>query len=210
MQKGCSHGEFMAKAKKKDTKKNVKKKMPENAPAKAPKKKIVDIAEKEGLRGIIRLAGKDVKGHIPLKRALLAVKGIGHTTSKSVAKILVKELDVDENVKVGSFTDGQIEKIDDILARIQDHGLPSYLLNRRKDSKTGKDVHYTMNDLVFSERQDIEKEKKAYSWKGYRHAYGQKVRGQKSRNTGRKGMSLGVVRKAQQPAQKGDKGGAKR
>ncbi len=205
----------MAKAKKKKDKrgkKEIKKKIPAEAaaPAKAPKKKVIDIAEKEGLRGIIRLAGKDVRGHIPLKRALLAVKGIGHTTSKTVAKIIAKELKVSENVKVGTFNDGQIEQIDDILARIQDHGVPLYLLNRRKDSETGKDLHNTMNDLVFSQRQDIEKEKKIYTWRGYRHAYGQKVRGQRTKNTGRHGMSLGVIRKAQQPAQKGDKRGAKK
>ena len=200
----------MAKAKKKDTKgkgkKESKKKSQEIAvPAKAPRKKVVIPADEEGRRGIIRLAGKDVLGHIPLRRALLAVKGIGHTTSKSVAKIIAKELKVTEDVKVGTFTDAQIEQIDDILARIQDHGLPSYLLNRRKDAETGKDVHNTMSDLIFSTRQDIEKEKKLYSWKGYRHAYGQKVRGQRTKNTGRHGMSLGVIRKAAQPAQKGDK-----
>lgn len=52
-----------------------------------------------------------------------------------------------------------------------------------------------MNDLAFAQRQDIEREKKLYTWKGYRHAYGKKVRGQRTRNTGRKGMALGVLRK---------------
>ena len=208
----------MAKAKKKDAKDSKKKdksrdsakgswsrdvKAPAKAAPKATRKK--EVPEEEGVRGIVRLAGKDVRGHIPLKRALLAVKGIGHTTSKSVAKIIAMELKVKPDVKVGTFTDAQIEQIDGILARIQDHGLPSYLLNRRKDAGSGKDVHNTMNDLVFSHRQDIENEKKVYTWKGYRHAYGQKVRGQRTKNTGRHGMSLGVVRKAQQPASAGGK-----
>jgi len=190
----------MAKAKKKESKKDDVK-----SETKASPKKKKEVAEEEGVRGIIRLAGKDVRGHIPLKRALLAVKGIGHTTSRTVSKIISKELKVPEDVKVGTFTDAQIEQIDEILAKIQDHGVPSYLLNRRKDSETGKDIHNTMNDLVFSTRQDVEHEKKVYSWKGYRHAYGQKVRGQRTKNTGRGGMSLGVIRKAQQPAKKGDK-----
>ncbi len=196
-------GEKMAKAKKKDTK-DTKKKTPQKAAAK-PSRKKVEMVEEDGVRGIIRLAGKDVRGHIPLKRALLAVKGIGHTTSKSVAKVISKKLSVAEDVKVGTFTDAQIEQIDEILSKIQDHGLPAYLLNRRRDATTGKDIHTTMNDLIFAQRQDVENEKKLYTWKGYRHAYGQKVRGQRTKNTGRHGMSLGVVRKAQQPAQKGDK-----
>jgi len=88
------------------------------------------------------------------------------------------------------------------------------MLNRRKDKDSGKNVHIIMNDLEFANRQDVEGEKKMYTWKGYRHAYGQKVRGQKTRNTGRTGMSLGVMRKtiiaagAAAKAAEGGKGGA--
>jgi small subunit ribosomal protein S13 len=45
-------------------------------------------------------------------------------------------------------------------------------------------------------RQDIDHEKESNTWKGYRHAYGQKVRGQRTRSTGRTGMTVGVLRKA--------------
>ena len=184
----------MAKAKKKKDEGEVKA-APKKV-AKTPK----EIPEEEGVRGIIRLAGKDVRGHLPLSRALLAVKGIGHTTSRQVSQILAKELNVSPNVKVGTFDDAQIEKLDGVLMSMQEHGLLPYLMNRRKDKDKGKDVHNIMNDLVFAQRQDIEGEKKLFTWKGYRHYYGKKVRGQKTRNTGRKGMSLGVIRKASGPA----------
>ena len=198
----------MAKAKKKDKKDSKKKdagkakdkEITADAPKKPVKKKAI-AKEDEGLRGIIRLAGKDVSGYISLRRGLLRVKGIGQSTRGLVADIIAKELKISPTVKVGTFDDAQIEKIDAILANIQNYGLPSYLLNRRKSRDTGKDEHVIMNDLVFSERQDVENEKKLYTWKGYRHHYGQKVRGQRTRNTGRKGMSLGVIRKAQQPGQ---------
>ena len=65
-----------------------------------------------------------------------------------------------------------------------------------------------MNDLIFENTQDIEREKKAYTWKGFRHSYGQKVRGQKTRNTGRTGMAVGVLRKAIVAAQGGAPAGA--
>jgi small subunit ribosomal protein S13 len=202
----------MAKAKKKDkdNKGTKKKEKPKKESSKKPQSRAPE-KEEEGLRGIIRLAGKDVRGNLPLSRALMSVKGIGQSIRKVVAKAIAKELKVDSEVKVGTFTDAQIEKIDTILANLQKHELPSYLLNRRKDSETGKDVHNIMNDLVFAQRQDVEKEKKLYTWKGYRHAYGQKVRGQRTKNTGRKGMSLGVIRKSQAPASGGskDKGGKK-
>lgn len=189
----------MAKAKKKKEEGEIK-----EAPKKVAKKP-KEIPEEEGVRGIVRLAGKDVRGHLPLKRALLAVRGISHTTSKPVSRIIAKELNVAQDVKVGTFDDAQIEKLDGILMNIQDYGVPSYLMNRRKDKDKGKDIHNIMNDLVFSQRQDIEGEKKLFTWKGYRHYYGKKVRGQKTRNTGRKGMSLGVIRKALAPATAGKK-----
>jgi small subunit ribosomal protein S13 len=34
--------------------------------------------------------------------------------------------------------------------------------------------------------------KEMNSWRGYRHAYGLKVRGQRTRSTGRKGKAVGV------------------
>ena len=57
-------------------------------------------------------------------------------------------------------------------------------------------MHYISSDLVYVVRQDIDHEKDAYTWRGYRHTYGQKVRGQRTRTTGRTGMTVGVLRKA--------------
>jgi small subunit ribosomal protein S13 len=49
---------------------------------------------------------------------------------------------------------------------------------------------------------DIEKMKEIKSWRGYRHAYGLKVRGQRTKTTGRAGKALGVKKKTlmQRPA----------
>ena len=169
----------------------------EGAPKeKAPRKPAKEEKVEEGLRGIVRIAGKDMKGGIPLRRALLRVRGFSHTTSRVVADVVAKEAGINPEEKVGKFSDEQIEAIDKILSEVHKHGIPKYLLNRRKDTETGEDIHVIMNDLIFTLRQDVEREKKLYTWKGYRHAYGQKVRGQKTRNTGRKGMALGVLRKS--------------
>ena len=45
--------------------------------------------------------------------------------------------------------------------------------------------------------------KKNTKLRGFRHQYGQKVRGQKTRSTGRTGSTVGVVKKSLQPAKKG-------
>ncbi|MDD2655908.1 MAG: 30S ribosomal protein S13 [Candidatus ainarchaeum sp.] len=185
-------------------KKKISKKNPEAAKGEVKveeKKKAKPAAPRKeeqlepGMRGIVRIAGKDIKGGVKLMKGLLRVRGVSHTTSKIFANIISEELGITPNEKVGKLSDEQIEKVDKILTSIHTRNVPAYLLNRRKDPDTGKDVHVIMNDLAFTQRQDIEREKKLYTWKGYRHSYGKKVRGQRTRNTGRKGMALGVMRK---------------
>lgn len=152
--------------------------------------------EKEGFRGIVRIAGKDVKGQIPLKRALFQVKGISHTTSMIAGRIIMKELSIAPVTRVGDLSEKQVEDIDNILFNLGKHDVPKFLLNRRGDYRSGEDKHVIMNDLIFELTQDIDRDKKMFSWRGFRHTFGQKVRGQKTRNTGRRGMAVGVIRKS--------------
>lgn len=173
-----------------------KKKEKEAIKEKKPAKKVKQVDEREGFRGIIRIAGKDIQGHVPLRNALLRVKGISHSMASPAASILSEELKIDKYIQVGELTDEQVEKIDAILFSLGKYKIPKFMMNRNSDRLDGTDRHVIMNDLLFALRDDIENEKKAYTWKGHRHAYGQKVRGQKTRNTGRKGMAVGVLRKA--------------
>jgi len=60
---------------------------------------------------------------------------------------------------------------------------------------TGKDNYLISADLVLRTKMDIDQAKEIRSWRGYRHAYGLKVRGQHTKTTGRAGKSLGVKKK---------------
>ena len=71
---------------------------------------------------------------------------------------------------------------------------PTWFLNRQKDVETGEDMHLVTSDIAFNLRNDIEREKGVFSWRGYRHMYGLKVRGQRTRCTGRKGGAVGVAK----------------
>ena len=188
------------------------------AAGKAPKKKKEkpkgkpksQEKEEEGIRGIVRLAGKDLSGHLPIKRALLKVRGISHTTARIAADAINSELKISPDTKAGELSDEQIEKVDNVLFNLHKYGGPKFIFNRRKDYVSNENVHVIMNDLIFANEQDVEREKRTYSWRGYRHAYGQKTRGQRTRNTGRKGMAVGVLRKsiiAQQKGAGGKEGG---
>jgi small subunit ribosomal protein S13 len=48
------------------------------------------------------------------------------------------------------------------------------------------------SDLDFAASNDIEREKLVMSWRGYRHMFGLRVRGQCTRTTGRRGGAVGV------------------
>ena len=70
--------------------------------------------------------------------------------------------------------------------------IPKYILNRRKDSETGEDKHLTGSDLELQNEFDVKRLKKIKSYKGYRHASGLPLRGQRTRSNFRKNRSKGA------------------
>ncbi len=159
------------------------------------KKKTQKSVDAEVKRGIVRIAGRDLKGTYPLKRALTYVKGISYSTVGPIAKLIEQRLGIPRTEKIGNLSDEQIESIDNLLFNLTDQDLPEFLLNRRRDLWSGENLHLIMSDLDFATRMSIERKKKMYNWQGYRHIRGKKVRGQRTKNTGRRGATVGVVRK---------------
>jgi small subunit ribosomal protein S13 len=146
----------------------------------------------EEFRHILRITDTDVDGTLKTPYALKRIKGI----SLSLANAMLKKAGVDPNIRVGFLTDANIEKIEEIIKEPTKYGIPNWVLNRRKDTETGKDRHVLSADLVLRTKMDIDQMKEIKSWRGYRHAYGLKVRGQRTKTTGRSGKALGVKKKA--------------
>ena len=147
-------------------------------------------------RGIIRLAGKELRGEYTLERGLDSIKGIGHNSAKNIAAAIKKVLGIDPKKLVGHLSDDEINRIEDLLKAIEKHLVRRHLMNRPVDTETGAPRHLIGNDLLFATRQDIQFEKDTRTWRGWRHTMGQRVRGQHSRTTGRTGSSVGVLKKA--------------
>src|SRR5271157_3184642 len=93
--------------------------------------------QKEEIRGIVHLIGKDVKGQVPLSAALRQVKGIGVRLSVIFADIISKELSIPKDTPIGKLTEAQIEALENIVKNPAAKGVPVFLLNRRKDLETG-------------------------------------------------------------------------
>jgi len=142
-------------------------------------------------RYILRIMGADVEGTLKTVYALTAIKGI----SLSLANAILRKAGINPDLRVGFLTEIDIAKIEGIIKEPAKYGLPTWLFNRRKDVETGKDEHLISADLVLRNKLDIDQAKEIRSWRGYRHAYSLKVRGQHTKTTGRAGKALGVKKK---------------
>ena len=140
---------------------------------------------------IVRIAGTDLDGTLKLNYALANINGIG----TQLANAMVRKVNIPPQTRVGFLTEIDIERLEDIVTNPSRHGIPTWMLNRSKDMATGKDLHLIGADLTLRIKTDIEEMKDIRSWRGYRHAYGLRVRGQHTKTTGRSGKAMGVKKK---------------
>jgi small subunit ribosomal protein S13 len=140
---------------------------------------------------IVRLLGRDLDGTTYVVFALTGIKGI----NLRLANVLVKKANVPMDKRVGFLSESEVKRLEETLGNIEGQNLPPWLLNRRKDVETGKDLHLVTSDLELQMKQDIEKMTNMRSWRGYRHSYGLSTRGQRTRTTGRRGKVVGVKKK---------------
>jgi small subunit ribosomal protein S13 len=142
-------------------------------------------------RYIVRIMGTDAQGTLKTSYAVAQIKGI----SSSLSNAILKKAGVNPDLRVGFLTESDAAKIEDVIRDPAKYSIPSWLFNRRKDTETGKDTHLLSADLVLKNKTDIDGAKEIRSWRGYRHAYSLKVRGQRTKTTGRAGKALGVKKK---------------
>ena len=143
--------------------------------------------EDEDLRYFVRIGQTDLDGTKSVERSLTEMNGIGHRT----ARVIADKADVDRLDTLGRLDD---DDLDDIVELVEDYSeeVPEWLTNRRNDFFSGETTHETGNDLSMTRQQDINRMKMINSYKGVRHKRGQKVRGQRTKSTGRTEGTIGV------------------
>ena len=142
-------------------------------------------------RHILRIMGTDVSGTLKASYAVAQIKGV----SSSLSNTVLKKAGVNPDQRVGFMTESDVSKIEDVIKDPVKYSIPAWMFNRRKDSESGKDMHVLSAELAFKIKTDIDGAKEIRSWRGYRHAYSLKVRGQRTKTTGRAGKALGVKKK---------------
>lgn len=155
----------------------------------------------EQLKGIVRIAGTDIKGEKKLFVSLLKIKGVSHSLANAICRVH----NLDRNRQIGALTSEEIKRIEETMKNPVKFGIPTWVLNRRRDPDTGVDLHIIGPELTFQQKQDIRRMSEIRSYKGIRHGLGLPVRGQRTKSSFRKGRTVGVVRKKVMPAKAGEK-----
>ena len=143
--------------------------------------------EDEDIQYFVRIGQTDLDGTQSVERALTDMSGVG----RRVARIIADRAGVDRRELLGGLDEETIDEIVDLVEGYAEE-VPEWLTNHQNDFFDGETTHEVGNDLEMTRRQDINRMKMIDSYKGVRHKRGQKVRGQRTKSTGRTEGTIGV------------------
>jgi small subunit ribosomal protein S13 len=159
------------------------------------------VSSERGFRHIVRIANTDLDGSQLIPYALSRIKGVGYNFALAICRIL----GLDPNLRLGYLDEETLKNIERIIRDPASFKIPSWYYNRRKDLAEGIDKHLIGSELILAVREDIEREMRTKSWRGFRHSLGLKVRGQRTATTGRTGVTVGVRKKREAAGEGGKK-----
>ena len=132
-----------------------------------------------------------VDGNAKIEHGLTQIKGIGRRFAQAIITIA----NVSPEIRIGAVPEKDLNRIEEIILDPVGNGIPNWMVNRKKDLRTGEDRHLLGNQLEITVKRDIDRMKRNRSYKGVRHHLHLKVRGQRTKSTGRHGLVVGVMRR---------------
>lgn len=136
----------------------------------------------EEFKHIVRVSNTDLDGNKSVVDSLRKIRGISFMFANAICQIA----GVDRTQQMGLASEADVKKIQAVIDDPVGAGVPTWLLNRRKDVTTGKNDHLIVNDLIIANEDDIKRMRKMKSYRGMRHARGLPVRGQRTKSNFRK------------------------
>lgn len=146
--------------------------------------------DEEEIKYFVRIRNKDLDGTKSVRVALTGLSGVGYHTSGTIAKLA----EVDPRARLGKLEDESVSRIAEVVDNYPSL-VPGWMQNRPKDVYTGQSMHLIATDLEMAHDDDVNRMRKIRCYRGIRHETGQKVRGQRTKSTGRTGITVGVTRK---------------
>jgi len=157
----------------------------QKAPEKAPEKPV-----DKDIKYFVRVKNTDLDGTRSVQIALTKIPGIGRITARAISRLAkVNPTDV-----MGKLDDAGVDRLRQV---VDNYGpqIPKWMLNRPADPYTGEGKHLLSTDVLIGKEDDVNRMRKIRCYRGIRHETGQKVRGQRTKSTGRTGTTVGVKRK---------------
>jgi small subunit ribosomal protein S13 len=188
-----------------ETQEKAKDRAPEKAKEKSPEKGMDKAAEKgkerapektpekavdKDIKYFVRVRNTDLDGTRSVQIALTKIPGIGRITAQAISRLAkVNPLDI-----MGKLDDAGVDRLREV---VDNYGpqVPRWMLNRPADPYTGEGKHLLSTDVLIAKEDDVNRMRKIRCYRGIRHETGQKVRGQRTKSTGRTGTTVGVKRK---------------
>jgi len=148
------------------------------------------VQEEQEINYFVRVHNTDLDGTKPVLISLTGIKGVGRHTAKFIAE----SAGVDKHLLMGKLDEASVDRIREVISNYSER-IPDWMSNRPKDLYTGVMRHILGVDVMMTVDDDINLLKKIRAYRGIRHETGQKVRGQRTKSTGRTGLIVGVKRK---------------
>jgi len=148
------------------------------------------MAQEEDIKYFVRVSNTDLDGTKPVHIALTGIRGVGMHTAQIIATLAK----VNEKEIMGRLKDDEVDRIREIVDTYTTQ-VPAWMMNRPKDVYTGEARHLFGTDITTAKDEDINLLRKIRCYRGIRHETGQKVRGQRTKSTGRTGLTVGVRKK---------------
>ncbi len=148
------------------------------------------VKEEKAQTELIRIMGTDIKANYTILYGLAKIKGIGIMFSNALCEVL----GYDKNAKISTLSEKDLEKIENFLSNPDKKGLPSWVLNQRKDYETGKDMHLVTKDIEFNDLQLRRRIGKLKTYKALRLRQRLPVRGQRTRSNFRRNKTLAAMK----------------
>ena len=139
----------------------------------------------------LRKLRAQIDGNSKVEHGLTQIRGIGKRFSQAIVKVA----GLDPDLRIGALAEKDLNRLEEIIMNPIENGIPAWMVNRKKDLVSGQDQHILANQLEITVKRDIDRMKRIKSYKGVRHHLHLKVRGQRTKSTGRHGLVIGVTRK---------------
>jgi small subunit ribosomal protein S18e len=130
---------------------------------------------------ILRVMNTNIEGRERVQIAITAIRGVG----RRFASLILKKAEIDPTKRAGTLSQEEIDKIVAIITDPLKFKIPAWFLNRQRDTVTGKTYQLHAQQVAGTLREDLERLKKMRCHRGLRHYWGIRVRGHRTKTSGR-------------------------